>query len=70
MEKFHKVNICGREELLPILPLPSGINIAFFNFARIIYNFAGFCLKIFLRIKYDKRFNKTRTQTFNSFSSR
>ena len=31
MEKFHKVNICGREELLPILPLPSGINIAFFN---------------------------------------
>ena len=31
MEKFHKVNICGKDELLPILSLPSGINIAFFN---------------------------------------
>lgn len=30
-EKFYKVNICGREEDLPILSLPSGINICFFN---------------------------------------
>lgn len=29
--KFHKVNIAGRIEELPILPLPSGIGIAFFN---------------------------------------
>lgn len=31
MEKFHEVNICGRVEKLPVLTLPSGINIAFFN---------------------------------------
>jgi len=31
MDKFFTVDICGREEHLPILPLPSGINIAFFN---------------------------------------
>lgn len=31
MDKFYKVNICGREEELPILSLPSGINICFFN---------------------------------------
>lgn len=31
MEKFLTVDICGRKENLPILPLPSGINIAFFN---------------------------------------
>ncbi|MDE7163913.1 MAG: adenine phosphoribosyltransferase [Clostridiales bacterium] len=31
MDKFYTVDICGREEHLPILPLPSGINIAFFN---------------------------------------
>ncbi len=31
MEKFHEVNICGKVEQLPILALPSGINIAFFN---------------------------------------
>lgn len=31
MEKFYTVDICGRKESLPILPLPSGINIAFFN---------------------------------------
>lgn len=30
-EKFYKVNIAGREETLPILSLPSGINICFFN---------------------------------------
>ena len=31
MDNFFTVDICGREEHLPILPLPSGINIAFFN---------------------------------------
>ena len=31
MEKYFAVDICGREELLPILPLPGDINIAFFN---------------------------------------
>ncbi len=31
MAEFHTVNICGREERLPVLPLPSGIKIAFFN---------------------------------------
>lgn len=27
----YKVNICGREEELPVLPIPNGIRIAFFN---------------------------------------
>lgn len=31
MEKFYTVDICGRKEQLPILPLPGDINIAFFN---------------------------------------
>jgi len=31
MEKFHTVDIKGYKEDLPIIPLPSGINIAFFN---------------------------------------
>ena len=31
MDKFFMVDICGYKENLPILPLPSGINIAFFN---------------------------------------
>lgn len=31
MDKFLKINIKGYETELPILPLPSGINIAFFN---------------------------------------
>ncbi|MBQ9514115.1 MAG: adenine phosphoribosyltransferase [Clostridia bacterium] len=31
MEKFYEVDICNRKEKLPILTLPSGINIAFFN---------------------------------------
>lgn len=31
MEKFFTVDICGRKEDLPVLPLPSGVNIAFFN---------------------------------------
>ena len=31
MDKFFTVDICGYKENLPILPLPSGINIAFFN---------------------------------------
>ncbi len=31
MNKFHTVDIAGRLEDLPVLPLPSGINIAFFN---------------------------------------
>lgn len=31
MNSFYTVDICGRVEHLPILPLPSGINIAFFN---------------------------------------
>ena len=31
MSEFYKVNINGYEEDLPVLPLPSGIKIAFFN---------------------------------------
>ena len=31
MDKFYKVDINGYKAELPILPLPSGINIAFFN---------------------------------------
>lgn len=31
MQNYHTINICGRHEELPILPLPSGENIAFFN---------------------------------------
>lgn len=31
MEKIYTVDICGRVEHLPVLPLPSGVNIAFFN---------------------------------------
>ncbi|MBR5439587.1 MAG: adenine phosphoribosyltransferase [Clostridia bacterium] len=31
MDKFYTVNINGYDAYLPILPLPSGINIAFFN---------------------------------------
>lgn len=31
MREFFTVDICGRSEDLPILPLPSGVNIAFFN---------------------------------------
>ncbi len=31
MEKFYNVDICGYVEPLPILPLPSGISICFFN---------------------------------------
>ena len=31
MDKVFKVDICGYQASLPIIPLPSGINIAFFN---------------------------------------
>lgn len=31
MNEFYTVDICGREEDLPVLPLPSGAKIAFFN---------------------------------------
>ena len=31
MQKIYKMNIKGYDAELPILPLPSGINIAFFN---------------------------------------
>jgi len=31
MTDFYKVNIAGKEEELPILPLPGGIKICFFN---------------------------------------
>ena len=31
MNKIHVVDICGYDAELPILPLPSGISIAFFN---------------------------------------
>lgn len=31
MARFHDVDICGRVEHLPVLPLPSGVSIAFFN---------------------------------------
>ena len=29
--KYYKVDLCGVQAELPILPLPSGVNIAFFN---------------------------------------
>lgn len=29
--RTHTVDICGRKEELPVLPLPSGVNICFFN---------------------------------------
>lgn len=31
MERFYTVDICGRKEDLPVLALPSGISICFFN---------------------------------------
>ncbi len=31
MEKIYEVDICGKRAALPVLPLPSGIGIAFFN---------------------------------------
>lgn len=31
MDGYYKIDICGREENLPILSLPSGVRIAFFN---------------------------------------
>ncbi len=31
MKKFYTVDICGRKEELPVLPLPSCVNICFFN---------------------------------------
>ncbi|MFA6865888.1 MAG: phosphoribosyltransferase family protein [Clostridia bacterium] len=31
MDNFYKVNICGREETLPILPISPTLSIAFFN---------------------------------------
>ena len=31
MDKFYTVDICGRKEDLPVLPLPSCVNICFFN---------------------------------------
>ena len=31
MAEFHTVDICGRKEDLPVLQLPTGIKIAFFN---------------------------------------
>ncbi len=31
MDKFYTININGREEKLPLLKLPSGVHIAFFN---------------------------------------
>ncbi len=31
MDKFYTLDICGSKAELPILPLPSGINICFFN---------------------------------------
>lgn len=31
MEKFYTVDICGRSEDLPVIPLPSCVNICFFN---------------------------------------
>ncbi|MDE7395299.1 MAG: adenine phosphoribosyltransferase [Clostridiales bacterium] len=30
-KEFYTVDICGRQEQLPVLPLPSGARIAFFN---------------------------------------
>ena len=31
MAEFHTIDICGRKEDLPVLSLPSGVRIAFFN---------------------------------------
>lgn len=31
MSEFHEIDICGRKEKLPVLALPSGVKIAFFN---------------------------------------
>ena len=31
MERIYTVDICGRKENLPILPLPNGLHICFFN---------------------------------------
>lgn len=31
MQKFYTIDICGRKEDLPVLPLPTGEHIAFFN---------------------------------------
>lgn len=31
MDKFYSLDICGTQAMLPILPLPSGIRICFFN---------------------------------------
>ncbi|MCH5163064.1 MAG: adenine phosphoribosyltransferase [Clostridiales bacterium] len=31
MDKFYKVDICGRVEELPVMKLPSGVGICFFN---------------------------------------
>lgn len=31
MDKFYTVDICGRKEDLPIIPLPTCVNICFFN---------------------------------------
>ena len=31
MKKFYTVDICGRKEDLPVMPLPSCVNICFFN---------------------------------------
>jgi adenine phosphoribosyltransferase len=31
MAEFHTIDICGRKEDLPVLALPSGVRIAFFN---------------------------------------
>ncbi len=31
MAEFYEIDICGRKEQLPVLTLPSGIRIAFFN---------------------------------------
>ena len=31
MAEFHTINIVGRKEELPVLALPSGVRIAFFN---------------------------------------
>lgn len=31
MQKFYTVDICGRKEDLPVIPLPSCVNICFFN---------------------------------------
>ena len=31
MAEYYTINICGRKEDLPVLELPSGVKIAFFN---------------------------------------